>query len=258
MKYCLNNRQSPKYLELADEIKAEYRDYKSFPDLIEKYPNKTIICQIYSYVDEIDWKALVEASILAKGNFICCVGSYRMIMECIARELKFYYGFPITTFWELESLRDLGVEYVRLGAPLFFQMDKVKQYGVPVRAVPNIAYLADLPHADGVCGTWIRPEDIPLYEDYIDAIEFEDCDNKKEAALWRVYSQTHLWPGFLNDLITNFNFEADNTCVHPTLGKHRLNCRQQCKETPGVCRLCHNTMSLANVQTIKKIEANLE
>lgn len=43
MKYCLRNRQIGEYLAKADEIKMEYRDYKSIPNLFEKYPEKPII-----------------------------------------------------------------------------------------------------------------------------------------------------------------------------------------------------------------------
>ena len=46
--------------------------------------------------------------------------------------------------------------------------------------MPNVAYYAFIPREDGVCGSWIRPEDLNLYEPFIDVIEFEDCDVKKE------------------------------------------------------------------------------
>ena len=54
MKYCLRNRQIGEYLAKADEIKMEYRDYKSVPDLFEKYPEKNIIVQI-KYSDDVDF-----------------------------------------------------------------------------------------------------------------------------------------------------------------------------------------------------------
>lgn len=258
LKYCLKNRQEKKYLDLADEIKAEYRDYKSFPDLIEKYPDKTLICQIYSNKEDVDWDALKRTNILAKGNFICCVGTYDYMIKCKELDIKFYFGFPVKTFWELESLRDLGVCYVRLDAPLFFQMDRVKKYGVPVRAVPNVAYLADLPHSDGVCGTWIRPEDTAIYEEYIDVFEFEDCDIKKEQALWRIYAKNREWPGSMNLLISNFNYEGICSCIHPDLADHRLTCRQRCKEVPNSCRLCYRTMKLANPKIIRSLQEKIE
>ena len=38
MKFCLRNRQESIYLMKADEIKVDFRDRRSIPDLIEKYP----------------------------------------------------------------------------------------------------------------------------------------------------------------------------------------------------------------------------
>lgn len=251
MKYCLRNRQTNEYLQKADEIKAEYRDYKSFPDLIEKYPDKTIICQIYFHQENIDWAALKNASVLAKGNFICCVGTWAQIQECKANGLKFYYGFPIQTFEELRALKHHGACYVRLGAPLFFQMDKVAAVGIPVRAVPNVAHLSDIPRENGVCGTWIRPEDLDIYEKYITAIEFEDCDQKKEQALFRIYAEGQGWPGPLDTLFTNFNYEGSGRFIHRSAMECRPNCGQRCMET-GTCQLCYRELRLANAEVVAK------
>ena len=95
--------------------------------------------------------------------------------------LEYYIGYPVVSFFELNALKELGVCYVRLDNELFFQLDKVKKCGVPVRAVPNVAYIDGLRRENGILGTWIRPEDIEsIYGEYITAIEFEDCDRTKE------------------------------------------------------------------------------
>lgn len=118
---------------------------------------------------------------------------------------------------------------MRLGAPLFFQMDAVKKIGIPVRAVPNLAYLSDLPYGDGICGTWIRPEDMETYEPYIEVIEFEGCSIQQEQALYRIYMEEHEWPGYLDTLLTNFHQEnVSNRLIHGDLAKSRLNCGQRC------------------------------
>lgn len=55
MKFALSCRQSPAYLEKADQIIAEFRDRKIIPDLTEKYPEKDIILvQHYGEVLEHD------------------------------------------------------------------------------------------------------------------------------------------------------------------------------------------------------------
>ena len=38
MKYSMSSRQTKEYLEKADEIRFEYRDYRSLFDYIEEYP----------------------------------------------------------------------------------------------------------------------------------------------------------------------------------------------------------------------------
>lgn len=83
----------------------------------------------------------------------------------------------------------MGACYVRLDAPLFFDLPNVKKIGIPIRAVPNVAYNDGLDRTDGVCGTWIRPEDLEAYGEYIDAVEFEDSDLKKEQAMYRIYAE---------------------------------------------------------------------
>ena len=257
MKYCLKLRQDSQYLAKADEIKAEYRDHKAFPDIVEKYPDKTLICQIYANQEDIDWESLKLTNKMALGRFICCVGSYDQMKQCKEFGIKFYYGFPITTFQDLRTLKEIGVCYVRLGAPLFFSLDDVKAIGVPVRAVPNLAYLSDLPYGDGVCGTWIRPEDMEAYEPYVEAVEFEGCNTEQERALYRIYAEQHEWPGFLDTLLTNFNkSKVSNSLIHPDFTKFRLNCGQRCMRN-GSCSLCHRWMSLANREKLEKYQAAL-
>ena len=52
MKVCLSNRQSAEYLAYADEIKFDMRDRNSILDVIEKYPDKTIILKVNTLDDQ--------------------------------------------------------------------------------------------------------------------------------------------------------------------------------------------------------------
>ncbi len=47
----------------------------------------------------------------------------------------------------------MGACYVRLDAPVFFNMPAAKKVGVPIRVIPNIAYDDGFTRIDGVCGT---------------------------------------------------------------------------------------------------------
>lgn len=169
--------------------------------------------------------------------------------HCKSANLKFYWGYPVNNYYDLQALKNLEVTYIRLDAPLFFEMDEVTKYGIPIRAVPNIAHLNELPNKNGIFGTWIRPEDIELYENYIDIIEFEDCDMKKESALYRIYAEQKVWGGPLNMLISNIETQADNYLISQDATKVRLNCGQRCQKNSR-CRICERALALANKEKL--------
>lgn len=251
MKYCLRNRQIAEYLKKADEIKMEYRDYKSIPDIFEKYPEKNIIVQI-KYYDEPDWSELELYKRMCPDTFICCISSYEQAEICKDLGIKFYYGFPIETYYELRRWINFGVCYVRLGAPLFFDLPEVAKIigQVQIRAVANVAYETLWGEDTGIHGTWIRPEDVDVYESYISVIEFEDCDNRKEQALYRIYAEQKNWPGPMTMIISNIKTDAENRMVSPKLAEKRISCEHRC-ERKGNCQFCYLTLKLANPTLIK-------
>lgn len=255
MKYCLRNRQIGEYLAKADEIKMEYRDYKSVPDLFEKYPEKPIIVQIPFQQEEIDWNELELYKRMRPDLFICCVSTLNQAEICKDLGIKFYCGFPIGTFYELRRWLNMGVCYVRLDAPLFFDLPTVAQVigETPIRAVANVAYETLWGDDTGIHGTWIRPEDVAAYENYISVIEFEDCDNRKEQALYRIYAEQHAWPGEVSMLITNIETDAVNRMIPPSFAEKRIKCQQRC-ESKESCHFCHYTLKLANPTLIREYQ----
>lgn len=251
MKYSLSSRQSPEYLAKADEIKVQYRDRNIIPDLFEKYPKATVnLTRYYMDCDEnIDWKQINIFHVLGQGRFIIGLSLPDEMAEARSRGYKFYYLSPARTFQELNDHIRAGVCYVRLGAPLFFQMDKVKKFNIPVRATANAANNDTLfERPNGATGVWIRPEDVGIYEPYIDVLEF--VGNKtQEQALYRIYAEQHAWSGELGLIIKDLNYPCTNRMVPPTLAETRLNCGQKCQENDK-CHLCFRTFDLANPELI--------
>ena len=253
MKYCLRSRLEHSYLVQADEIKIEYRDRRSLPDVAMKYPDKTIILQFIPHqvqTEEIDWNDIRQYAIICQGRLICCLHDLSLADRCKELDIKFYWGYPVETFDELRALKTLGVCYVRLGVEIFFSLDRVKAIGIPVRAIPNVAYDSTLPHDNGIHGQWIRSEDVETYEKYIDVFEFEDCDVKKEQALFRIYALGQHWTGNLNGLITNLNFDATSRLIPSSLAEARCTCRHMCEVT-GNCHICDRTLRLADVDKLR-------
>lgn len=256
MKFCLRNRQIAKYLTKADEIKMEYRDYKSIPDLFENYPDIPVIVQI-KWQEEVDWEELELYKRMKPNCLICCISTLEQAQICKDLDIKFYYGYPISTYHELNNWLKLGVCYVRLDAPLFFDLPNVVKITkkVPIRAVANVANEIKWPDDNGLYGTWIRPENVKDYERYISTIEFEDCDNRKEQALFRIYAEQHEWPGDIDMLITNYTFGGVNRMLPPEFGEKRMTCRHRCQQNK--CNYCYWVAKLADPEKLKEYKEQI-
>ena len=254
MKVCVSSRQQAEYMRKADEIRVASRDHRIIPDLAEKYPEADIILELEPGADaDIPHEILREYDILCRKKFIVCLND--ISPETLAfyhdNDIRYFWGYSITTPYELESLSKFTkVCYVRVGAPLFFDVDLIAKYGIPVRHAPNVAHFGYLPQADGVNGTWIRPEDLALYEPIIGAIEFLGVELSAERALFRIYTEQKKWPGELKMIITNLGHDGYNRMLDSELTTARMHCRQKCA-AKGSCQLCWRALRLADPEKIR-------
>lgn len=250
MKYCLSGRQPHKMLDKADEIKIELRDFRAIPEYIEKHPDKTLILEMQNELPkDFNWDTIGAYSEMMNGNFYCALSDLGTVGECINRNIKFYYKYTVSTYFELEGLKRLGVSYIVVGVPLIFDLKTVKSYGIPMRAVPNLAYEPYIMHTDGIIGGWIRPEDTDAYAQYIDVFEFYAPQSlDKEAALFHVYAENKTWPGNLNLLIDYLGVDFNNQILYDedNFAIRRMNCRQKCLQGK-FCHYCHDQVRFESV-----------
>lgn len=253
MKYCLSARQPKHILKKADEIKIELRDFKAIPEYIEDFPDKTLILEFVNELPEgFSWEEIQNYSDKMEGNFICALSDLSWAIECALRNIKYYYKYPATTLFEVQGLKNLNVCYILLGTPLMFNLDEVAKYKVPLRAKPNLAYEPYIKRTNGIIGGWTRPEDTQSYAAYIDTFEFYTSGSlEKEAILYKVYAETGSWPGNLNLLIENLDYDFDNRLFLDAKGfaEKRMNCKQKCL-TGRSCHYCESQM--LSTELIKK------
>lgn len=251
MKYCLHNTLTDEYLQKADEIKVLYKDRKHIFDLALKYPEATFILDMHGTQEPEDWNEIYRLKVLCKDKFILAIGDFLYADDCKAKNIQFYYTFPINTMYDLIAAKEQGCVYALIDSPLTHMLPEVKAVGITLRVVPNVAYYSYIPRENGVLGSWIRPEDIDTYAEYIDAIEFENCDIKKESALYRLYAEHQPWLGDINLLITNLNYPAENRMIPPTFAEARIKCGQRCL-AGAHCRLCYTYLNLANPELLEQ------
>lgn len=257
MHYCLSSQVSKDYLKKVDEIRVKYNKLESILDLFEINREATFVLTITSQEDKskIKWDKIEQFNTMTQNKLIIETDSFDIMDACKALNIKFFYGIPVNSFSEVRALMDYGCSDVKIDAPLTHMLDKFEDLDITVRMSPNIAYYAFIPRKDGVCGSWVRPEDTELYEQYVDVFEFEDCDAKKEQALYRIYAEQKSWAGSLNTLITNLNFEGLNRLIHPELSEKRAFCGQKCMS--GVnCKICYRMLNLANPDRLEVLKYN--
>lgn len=244
MKYSVQAHQPKDFLQKVDEIKLQYKDRETLYDY-ETWGlmDKDIVISIPYNEQDIDWDFL---SVMAeKMNLTLALGSMLMINECLKRHIKYYWNYPVSTYYDLEGVLYCGVSQVQLAAPLTFDLERVTEIipeEVKIRVVANMAYEYYLPHRDGIEGFFIRPEDVELYEPYIDIIEFMTSNLEQERQLFTIYTVDKKWPGNLRFIINNLDVDVDNRGLNGTnFAEERLVCGQKCKRNFS-CNFCYNTI----------------
>ena len=257
MKYSLHARQPLAVLRKGDEIMVEYKDVDKIYDFIYEFENepKDYVVRINLLDGPIDWPKLEGLDRASNFRLTCAIDDMVDLVPELKEEglTKWYWSYPITTYYELEAIMAFEPTQLLLGAPLYFDLPEVKKRGVPIRLVANRCYEGLLPHETGVCGTYVRPEDVDIYDEYIDTLEFYisgpmDAALKKEHVLIDTYHQKN-WPGNLNLLLTDLGENVDNRAIPEQFGEARIQCRQGCMRNSR-CKLCKTLIKFA--QTVDK------
>lgn len=251
MKYCLSCRQPDSVLKKVDEIKVEWRDREYIYDLIEKFPDKTIILMWDG--SDPNWKTwqMFKEKL---ANFIIAVPNLFMVDILNQEGLKWYWPYPVTSFAELADVAALGPAYVELGPPVSFSLNKARNVTeVPFRMVVNDPKPIHMPRADTTRGQYVRPEDVSVYEEWVDCFEFKTDSLKEEATYLKIYKEQGNWPGNLTYIIRNLDRNVDNRGVLEDFGVRRAYCGQRCKEGRG-CGYCE--LALTFTERIKNLKVD--
>lgn len=250
MKFCVSSRQEPNILKQTDEIKVQQRDYRQIYDLLDDYPDKTIILNYIDITNKKIQKDLKELAVLSKNKLVLSV-FHLTNLDFIKSELNlpFYLAHPVSTLEQLQTVKQLGVNQALINGVICHQLHKAKIINIPLRLIPNIAHLDGLPRENGVAGNWMRPQDIDEYSLYINTIEFGTQPLNRERVLLRLYKKEKAWYGDLGHIVQDLNYVGNcaNISKQPILT--RMNCGQKCATND--CRLCYNLLELSTNRTFQ-------
>lgn len=245
MNYSVSAGSGIKCLKQADEIKIPYNKISEIKNYIDSYPDIAFVITIDDRSDEVNYKLLNELNNTI--NLTIELITLTKALDYTKQNLKWFWKYPIQTFYDLEGLIQLGASQVLIDAPLFFDLKKIKEYNIKVRLIVNQCYQNYIPRANGIHGCWILPQHMYLYEDYIYMIEFTSINTIQLNKLLDVYKNQKQWIEDCNVLFKYFNYHILGSAVSEDLTKIRLNCGQRC--TRGKCDVCDKYLALGRQMT---------
>ena len=236
MKYCVSARQPDSIKKESNEVFLNWNDKDILPDLILLFPHLKINLHIPS--GTIPNLKKIQGYIQEGAKITLVLDDLSLSPECIAYSIPFYWSQKIKTYSEIRALKELGVSQFLLDAPLYFDLESVYKFEIPIRLVANLAYDSSIiPVGEGRKGTYIRPEDIQYYEKYVKTIEFFSTNLKQEEILFDIYKNKQHWPGNLTKIINNLKSPVDNRALPAEFAAARMCCRQNCMRN-GTCKFC--------------------
>lgn len=255
MKYAITFAKTFRYFDLIDEvIITPYKGDVEIIEYVEKTfkPEQRVILdlteleesKISSFKDMVViLKKLKEINPLITAK-ISITFSKEDINELKDAEIPFIFMEYAENFEMFYVQKELGASDIYVTGALGFYLDKLQPFRdkVKLRVFPNIAQSTRgttklLPQ---LIKFYIRPEDIELYQDYIDVLEIFPCKDRT-TVIYEIYKRQQ-WLGKLSDIIMDLDNDIDNDVISPYFALHRIKCHQDC--LLDRCTLCQQIYSL--------------
>lgn len=228
-------RQSYNQLGLVIKYMKEHPEKR----LIVEVPNKD--CDVVKLQQQCD--ILKEENI----NYTISTESFSLLNTLIEKGYNAFLDFPFTDYEIVDESIKIGVTDIWIDGPLAFDLPNInkilKDTNIKIRIKPNgtknnLTFLTDIK------SFFIRPEDLYLYKDYIDTIDFKELNNHREETLLSIYKRGN-FDHQINYLINDLDCTILNSSIPEIFGKNRLECRQRCKSNPNSCHSCPLAINLA-------------
>lgn len=264
MKYAIKFYQNCRVLPQADEIILKYEEvHENLIDYIDNYSDEQrIVIDICGYDKEnilkdnlSIWKAVSKKH----ENFAIKLNEYHIdiISKLQENNIKFFLDTRVDTIDKLCAVVFLGVSDVYICNELGFSLKSIAKFchnrGVKIRVYPNIAQSSsNNEEINSFTKFYIRPNDVKVYEDYVDIFEFftDVSSMDRQSVLFNIYKDEE-WLGKLSDIILGIKEDIINESIFPAFAEARTDCNKKCIYEK--CKLCDRILDFTKiVNTIKE------
>lgn len=250
------NHDKPEWLDRFDELIinengdgtvfdfmkrfSERHDYVIRLDDIQEFLDNNTINSYDSFTKE-------NPEIMIKFSFYHDTPYSKQLRDLMKQyDFPFFYEDYIRSWDTLNGFVAEGVSDVYIVEEMCFDLPKVRDVvgqNIDIRVIPHIAqssYL-DMP---AMLKFFIRPDDIPVYQKYVNVFELKNIQNPNAAVTLAKIYQDQGWAGQLSEIISDFDLTIDNRDILPLFAETRMACDKRCMKGSG-CNMCRTYESVA-------------
>ncbi len=212
----------------------------------DKVINNCVIIDIQSLEEDLDlelFKGLKKdyPHINFKMRFLHYDERHKdLYQELKDNEIPFFFSTRVESWDIFNGLLDVGVSDIYIVGELGFELDKIgpraHEKQISIRCFANVCQ-SSWYHGSLLKSFFIRPEDVHIYEPYVDVLEFFGGGNQQEV-MYRTYAKEKKWAGRLDEIIIGLDSDIDSRFILPFFGKMRVKCGKRCLKGGSRCNVC--------------------
>lgn len=274
MKYCINYSNKSHIIDKVDEILIRYDKNKIlelFTQFIPAHLNQRIIVQLIeeNNIDTIVNNLKKIISIYNENKDIkfdiqLPFYNQKFIEELKDTNLKYFFKAAANSWDKFTGLMSQNVSDIYITDELAFELDKVAEIAhknnIKVRIYPNVAQ-SRWDKLSDILKFFIRPEDIEMYEPYVDVCEFYGDKAQQIDTYYKIYQEDKKWFGDLQEIIIGLDSKIDSKYIIPRFAEKRIKCGKDCLKG-GKCEMCKRILDLSeqleNAHLIVQIDKEKE
>lgn len=274
MKYCINYSNKSHIIDKVDEILIRYDKNKIlelFTQFIPAHLNQRVIVQLMeeNNIDTIVNNLKKIISIYNENKDIkfdiqLPFYNQKFMEELKDTNLKYFFKAAANSWDKFTGLISQNVSDIYITDELAFELDKVAEIAhknnIKVRIYPNIAQ-SRWDKLSDILKFFIRPEDIEMYEPYVDVCEFYGDKAQQIDTYYKIYQEDKKWFGDLQEIIIGLDSKIDSRYIIPRFAEKRIKCGKDCLKG-GKCEMCKRILDLSeqleNAHLIVQIDKEKE